>query len=160
MLRGELSELFELELLDELDEPFDEEFELELLEEFELELLDEFDDELLDELDEEFELEFDELLPTSITAPSPFEFDVFGAMSPCERMSGAACAEGVAKARPAMPAKVAVVIFQRDIVLLLHWTSASGGVTARSEVYSVAICARAARSASGSSGGDASMVAT
>jgi hypothetical protein len=84
------SDRLELELLDELDELFEEEFELELLDELELELLDELELELLDEFDDEFELELDELLPTRITAPSPVELDALGAMSPCERVYGAA----------------------------------------------------------------------
>lgn len=53
-----MEELFELEL----DEPFDDELELELLDELELEF-----DELFED---EFELEFDELLPATMIVPS------------------------------------------------------------------------------------------
>ena len=61
-----MEELFELEL----DEPFDEEFELELLDELELEFDELLDDEFELELLEELELELDELLPATMKLPS------------------------------------------------------------------------------------------
>ncbi|MDF2998489.1 MAG: hypothetical protein K0R27_4126 [Xanthobacteraceae bacterium] len=103
-----LDERFE-ELLEELfDERLDEEFELELDEELELE----FEEEFELEFDDEFELEFDELLPATMKLPS-LRLVVAGAgrsMSGAMRVYSMACAVGAAKA--VTPASAAEAIFQ------------------------------------------------
>lgn len=106
-----------LELLDErFEELFDELFEERLDEEFELEFDEEFELEFELELDEEFELEleleFDELLPATTKLPS-LRLVVDGAgrsISGAMRGYSMACAAGPAKA--VRPASTVDVTFQ------------------------------------------------
>jgi hypothetical protein len=127
----ELDELFEdefeLELLDELelelDELFEEEFELELLDEFELELLD----------------EFDELLPATMIDPSLLATFARGcSTSGAAEEYAFASADVVAKA--ATPATKADLNFQYLVMAVTPLGSdrllRSGGVTGGGRLYS------------------------
>lgn len=102
----------------ELEELFDDEFELELLEEFELEFDEVFDEEFDDELElellEELELEFDELLPATMNSPSVRFVCVGGTdgFSASGSVSGCSLASAAKPANAPRPAMSAVLSFQ------------------------------------------------